>query len=160
MCCTRFAENTGRKKLSKIRHLRTIAQLCRAVSSQLRRISTIGKKHFKQQYPSTCLHNMVDVSPLAAEIDSGVWGTPANFNGFRVFVALLHGTLVVGVSQTLRRYLYRARPIFGRAAITLFIGPHSSFILCLHDGNPTYDSTHSTSSSPMPSFQTCVLNSH
>jgi len=29
MCCTRLAENTGRKKLPKIRHLRTIAQLCR-----------------------------------------------------------------------------------------------------------------------------------
>ena len=32
-------------------------------------------------------------------------GTPANFNGFRVLAALLHGTLVVvGVSQTLRRW--------------------------------------------------------
>jgi len=27
----------------------------------------------------------------------------ANFNGFRVLAALLHGTLVVGISQTLRR---------------------------------------------------------
>jgi len=27
-----------------------------------------------------------------------VWGTPANFHGFRVLAALLHGTLVVGVS--------------------------------------------------------------
>jgi len=32
-----------------------------------------------------------------------VWGTPANFNGFRVLAALLHGTLRLGVSQTLRR---------------------------------------------------------
>jgi len=38
-----------------------------------------------------------------AEIGSVVWGTRTNFNGFHVFVALLHGTLVVGVSQTLRR---------------------------------------------------------
>jgi len=29
-----------------------------------------------------------------------VWGTPANFNGFRVLAALLYGTLIVGVSQT------------------------------------------------------------
>jgi len=50
-----------------------------------------------------CLRNMVSFGPLEAEIDSGVWGTPANFNGFRVFAALLRGTLVVGVSQTLRR---------------------------------------------------------
>jgi len=46
---------------------------------------------------------MVNFGPLAAEIGSGVWGTPANFNGFRVLAALLHGSLVVGVSQTLRR---------------------------------------------------------
>ena len=38
--------------------------------------------------------------------------TPANFNGFRVLAALLHGTIVMGVSQTLRRWIegatYRA----------------------------------------------------
>jgi len=46
---------------------------------------------------------MVNFGPLAAEIDSLVWGTPANFNGFRILAALLHGTLAVGASQTLRR---------------------------------------------------------
>jgi len=47
---------------------------------------------------------MVNFGPLvAADIVSLVWGTPANFNGFRFLAALLHGTLVVGVSQTLRR---------------------------------------------------------
>jgi len=48
---------------------------------------------------------MVNFSPLAAEIDPVVWGTPANFNGFRVFMmaALLHSTPVLGASQTLRR---------------------------------------------------------
>ena len=58
---------------------------------------------------------------LAAEIVSLVWGTPGNFNGFRVLAALLDGSLLVaklcGVEQ-------RAPPIFGRAAITLGIGPH------------------------------------
>ena len=68
---------------------------------------------------------MVKFGPLAAEIFSLVWGTPANFNGFRVLAALLHGTVVVGVSQTLR-VEQRASPMFGRAAITLDIGPHSS----------------------------------
>ena len=48
-------------------------------------------------------HNMVNFGPLAAEIVSLVWGTPATFNGFRVLAALLHGTLVVGISQTWRR---------------------------------------------------------
>jgi len=47
---------------------------------------------------------MVNFGPLATEIRSLVCGTPANFNSFRVLAALLHGTLVVGVSQTLRRW--------------------------------------------------------
>jgi len=59
---------------------------------------------------STCPYNMVNFGPLAAEIVSLVWGTPGDFNGFRVLAALLHGTLVVGVSQTAalnrRRHLY------------------------------------------------------
>ena len=37
---------------------------------------------------------MVNFGPLATEIVSLVWGTPCNFNGFRVLAALLHGTLV------------------------------------------------------------------
>jgi len=47
-----------------------------------------------------CPYNMVNFGPLAAEIVSLVWATPANFNGFRVLAALLHGTPAVGVSQT------------------------------------------------------------
>jgi len=48
----------------------------------------------------TCPYSVVNFGPLAAEIVLLVWGTSANFNGFRVLVALLHGTLLVGVSQT------------------------------------------------------------
>jgi len=39
---------------------------------------------------STCPYSMVNFGPLVAEILSLVWGTPANFNGFRVLAALLH----------------------------------------------------------------------
>jgi len=67
----------------------------------------IDKKLVKQQYRPilhmSCPCNMVNFGSLAAEIVSLVWGTPGNFNGFRVLAALLHGTIVVGVSQTLRR---------------------------------------------------------
>jgi len=71
---------------------------------------------------------MVNFGLQAAEIVSLFWGTPAYFNGFRVLVALLHGTVVVGdwVSAKLCGVEQRAPPIFGRAAITLGIGPHSS----------------------------------
>jgi len=45
---------------------------------------------------------MVNFGQLMAEIGSGVWGTPANFNGSSVLAALPHGNLVVGVIQTLQ----------------------------------------------------------
>jgi len=121
MCCTRLAEIQD----SKNRHFGTIAQLCRAVSSQLRHVSTIGKKVLNINISPTCPHNTARFGLLKAEICWRVWGTPANFNGFRVLAALLHGAgwasaKLCGVEQ-------RAPPIFGRATITLGTGPHSSF---------------------------------
>ena len=68
MCCKRLAKNAGPKKLPKIRHLGTIAQLCRAESSQLRHVSTIREKLVKQQYVLHMSHNMVNFGLLAAEI--------------------------------------------------------------------------------------------
>jgi len=52
--------------------------------------------------PAYCPHNMVNFGPLAAELGLPVWGTPVNFDGFRDLAALLHGSQVVSVSQTLR----------------------------------------------------------
>ena len=100
-CCTRLAENTGRKKVAKNRHLGSIAQLCRAISSQLKHVST--KNLSSSNTASTCPQNMANFGPLTAEICWRVWDTPANLNRFLVLAALLHDTLVVGVSQTLRR---------------------------------------------------------
>jgi len=68
---------------------------------------------------STCPDNMVNFGPLAAEIGLPVCCTPANFNRFHVLAALLHDTLVVGVSIE-----QSAPSIFGGAAITLVICPH------------------------------------
>jgi len=53
---------------------------------------------------STYPDNTVNFSLLMAGICWQVWGAPANFNGFHVLAVLLHGTLVVGVSQTLRSW--------------------------------------------------------
>jgi len=44
---------------------------------------------------------MVNFGPLAAEIGSVVWGTPANFNGFRVMAALLQRRRLTEANQTL-----------------------------------------------------------
>ena len=104
----RLAANAGPKKVaSQSRHLGTIPQLCRAICSQLWHVSIIGKKNLlSSNISSTCLHNMANFGRLAAEILSLVWGTRANFNGFRVSASLLH-------SQTAAlnrgRHLYSAR---------------------------------------------------
>jgi len=178
MCCTRLVKNTGRKNDAKNRHLSTIAQLCWAISSQARHVSTNEKNMLNSNISTTYPHNMANIGPLAAEIVSTVWSTPAYFNGFRVLLryctdvaerrstklctvfgrllgcyiiylppdgivprakihftskscVLLHwhrhctaiqqraSANVCGVQQ-------RVPHIFGRAAITFGIGPHSS----------------------------------
>jgi len=56
--------------MQKNRHLGTIPQLCRAIYSQLRHVSTIGKKLVKQQYLMQMSPQYGDSSfgPLAADI--------------------------------------------------------------------------------------------
>ena len=66
-----------------------------------RHVSTIGTKLLNSNISSTCPHKVMNVGSLAAEIGSGVWGTAANFNGFRVLASLLHRRLSTEVNQTL-----------------------------------------------------------
>jgi len=66
---------------------------------------------------TTCLDNMVNFGPLAAEIVSLVWGTPANFNGFASWQR--YGTVIQQwASAKLCGVEQRAPTTFGRAAIT------------------------------------------
>jgi len=55
-CCTRLAGNAGRKKIAKMRHLGTIAQICWAISSQLARLRSVGEfgasKHISTGFAS------------------------------------------------------------------------------------------------------------
>jgi len=92
MCCTRLVENTD----AKIAILAPSHNFV-GLSSQLRHVSTIEKKLLNSN-----ISNMANFGLLAAEICWRVWSTRANFNGFRVLAALLHGSLVAGVSQTLQ----------------------------------------------------------
>jgi len=180
-----LAENTRRKKnYGKNRHLH-IAQLCGAIYSQLRHVSTIGKKSLNSSISFTFPHkSQYDELRLTNGRDRLVsLGHPNNlFNGFCLFASLLHRSRSAQVNQTLH-YVWpspglvpyhfrgllrpnailsgakftlcpslafsyidgvtaqhsssgrqpncgvqqRAPPIFGRAAITLGIGPHSSY---------------------------------
>ena len=70
------------QKVDKKSHLGTIAQLCRALSSQLRHVSIIGSKMLNSNVSPTCSYNMVNFGPLTAEIGSGVWGTLQISTGF------------------------------------------------------------------------------
>jgi len=71
MCCVQLAGNTGRKKIA---------------------IWAPSHNLLSSNIAPRCRRNMVNLGPLMAEIGSGVWGTPANFNGFRILAALLHDT--------------------------------------------------------------------
>jgi len=73
---------------------------------------------------------MVNFGLLTAEIRSLVWGTPANFNGFRVLAALLHGTLVVGVSQTAK--LNRGRHLYSAGRPSHWASAHILFFVIFH----------------------------
>ena len=92
------------QKSAKNRHLGTIAQLCRAISLQLRHISTIEKKLVKQQY-------VLHMSPQYGELraTSG-WdrltslGNPCKFQLVSRLGSVTARHLVEGVSQTLWRW--------------------------------------------------------
>jgi len=43
----------------------------------------------------------LNFDPLAAEIGSIIWGTPANYNGFRILAALLQRRRSREANQTL-----------------------------------------------------------
>jgi len=58
--------NAGHKKSPKICHLGTIAQLCRAIFSQLKRIDNRKKILLNSNTSSTRSDNMVNFGQLAA----------------------------------------------------------------------------------------------
>jgi len=81
-----------------------VCRFCLRFLAPIRHVSTIGKKLVKQQY---LLHISLQYGELRPTSGWDLFvslGHRGNFNGFRVLAALLHGTVVVGVSQTLRRW--------------------------------------------------------
>ena len=98
ICCTRLARNTGRKESPFWHHRTTLSGYIFGTKAC---VDNRKKNLLNSNTSSTCPDNVVNFGLLTAEIRWQVWGTPANFNGFCVLAALLHSTLVVGVSQTL-----------------------------------------------------------
>jgi len=90
----------SRQKSQSGHHRTTLS----GISSQLRHVLTIGKKLVKQQYLLHMSSQYGELRPTSGWDLLANLRTPANFDACRVLAELLHGTLVVGVSQTLRRW--------------------------------------------------------
>jgi len=91
------------------------------------------KKLVKHNISFRCPYNMANFGPLTTEICWRVSGNPANFNGFYVLASLPQRRCSPQANQTLHdvwpspgllHHIYIFR---GWAAITLGIGPHSSY---------------------------------
>jgi len=85
MCCTRLAENTGRKNYVKNRHYRTILSGCVFATRACRPINS-RQKLSNNNLSSTCPRNMVNFSPLMAERGLRLWGTQQISTGFATWV--------------------------------------------------------------------------
>jgi len=101
-CCARLAENARPKKLAISCHHSTT--LLGYMFANKVHIDNRGKNLLSSNISSTCPHNLVNFGPLTAEIDWRVWGTPSYFNGYRILATLLPGTVLEGISQTLRQW--------------------------------------------------------
>jgi len=120
----------------------TWAPLHNFVGLCLRNKCTDNRKNLlNSNISSTCSHNMANFGPLTAEIGSGVWGTPANFNGFRILPLLLQHRHSLEANQTLHdvwsspgqvHYIYIFGDCcpwrnFGRCKIHLRLRPSLAF---------------------------------
>jgi len=139
MCWTRLAENTGCKKSPSVHNCTTLSGYIFATKA---RIDNRKKNLLNSNISPACPLNMVNFSPLAAEIGSFVWGTPVNFNGFRVLASLLRRRRSTEANQTARclavswlvHYIY----IFGGSCpITEFCQVQNSLcVQFLHSPSP------------------------
>jgi len=157
VCCTWLAGNAGPKNAPKIRHLGTIAQVCRAISSQIRNVLTIGKKTVEYQY---LFHMSSQYGELRStscwDLLASLWHSTKfqRISGFGS-VNLLYGTLGVGVNKTAAlsrgRQLYSAlRPsrwamahivvvyIYIYLCYHYYLPTHILFLQCVHFSTPVY----------------------
>jgi len=86
------------KKLRSSHHLTTLSRCIFATKAC---VDSQKKNSLNSNMSSIRLHNMANFGPLTAEIGSGVWGTPANFNRFRVLPLLLQRRHSLEANQTL-----------------------------------------------------------
>jgi len=123
-CCMWLAENTGRKESPSEHHRTNLSGYFLAIKAH---IDNRKKNLLSSNTSFICPHNMVNIGPLAAEIVLPVWGIPDISTGYASWQS--YCTVLQWVLAKVCVVEHRAPPIFGRAAITLGIGPHSSFLV-------------------------------
>ena len=100
MCCMRLAEKYRTQKSCQKspsgHHHTTLSGYIFATKAR----NDNRKNSLNSNISSTCTHNMVNFGSLAADIGSGVWGTPANFHGFCVLPSLLQQRRSPEANQT------------------------------------------------------------
>jgi len=84
----KYGTQKNRQKSPSRHHRTTLSGYIFTIKAH---IDNQKKNLLSSNMSSTCPDNMVNFGLLTAEIGSGVWGTPTNFNWFRVLAALLHG---------------------------------------------------------------------
>ena len=123
----------GTQKVAKNRHLGTIvSQLCRAISSQLRHVSTIGKKLLRQQYLPRTSSQYGELRPTSVWHPLASLGHPSKFQRVSRLGSVTAWHSISGRQPNCGVQQW-APPVglFGRAAIALGIGPHSSLSIPL-----------------------------
>jgi len=114
MCCTWLARNAGPKKSPKICHLGTIVQLSGAISSQIGHVLTTAattcmywqseKNLLNSNTSPTCPHDMVNLWRTNSWDPFRSLEHPNKFQRVSHLGSVTARHLVVGVSQTLRRW--------------------------------------------------------
>jgi len=97
MCFTRLAEIQDAKKSPSAHHRTTFSGYIFSTKACIDN----RKKFVKQQYLLHMFLQYGELGTLRAEICWRLWGTPADFNEFRILVSLLHRRRATEVNQTL-----------------------------------------------------------
>ena len=116
----KYRTQKSRQKSPSWHHRTTLSGYIFAIKA---RIDNRKKNLLSSHISSTCLHNMVNFGPLAAEIVSLVWGARGNFNGFRVLATLLQRRRSTEVNQTLH-YVWPS-PALVRYIFSFFFIAHA-----------------------------------
>jgi len=115
ICRKRLAEKYRTQKIAKICRLCSIAHTCRAVSSQLRHVSTIRKELVKQQYLFHMSSQYGELRLTGGWDRFGSFGHPSKFQRVSRLVFVTAATSFTGGQPNFARYLAVCR------AATLYV---------------------------------------